>query len=548
VSVTSPADFEKQELLTAMTELSSLNPEQGKAAMMNQVDDAAQRVLKVLRTGDPTRLQEGAYLSQIRFVLDVMEQCKAFRDPQFTRMVRTHFEDIMGGLESLPSRVKSFEAQKKQAAAGGAKTPPPSPSKGSDEAEETPKEKKIEFQYTLAEKICIRSVVQHFDAKLDVLRSTHLYGRHSINDIGIAPLFFYSIDFSIVIEDAIDALMKDNRELMTRRVYNDTDPEADEEKIRAVLREKKRAIIDVVESGFSGWGSSQTEAEKRARRGPKAAAAGKKEKKKGGLFSKLLGKEEKVAPAPKKKGPKPKEAWENVMDLFKEAEVRGELFFPKTFNFSMLTYLSRMQEKAFKAEGERVIQIAEQAQSGPGAKQAVARALEQAFKNSDQTFFELLILNLLYTKNKIGLDEVQNACMGQKLDEARLPLSIPEMGRRPNTYAEQIIKLLKNKADPRTLQNCLEYFFEAILVLHLIKFENDFKNATIYIEHNKESLPKPLQSVVDGILSLSDRVMFARQQARETGEDTARKTKDSIDHTIEKIMTAYKKMYEKMTT
>jgi len=84
------------------------------------------------------------------------------------------------------------------------------------------------------------------------------------------------------------------------------------------------------------------------------------------------------------------------------------------------------------------------------------------------------------------------------------------------------------------------------LVLHLIKYEQDFKNASTYIESKKDTLAKPLQGVVDGVLGLIDRVIFSRQQARETGEDTSRQTKDNIEHTIGKFMTAYTGMYEKM--
>ncbi len=544
-----------------MTELSSLNPGEGKAAMMSQVDRAALRVLKVLREGDPAALQKGIYLNQIKFVLTVMEQCKEFRDGQFTRLVRQHAEDIMAGLEKLPQRVKeeqerkkreTEEARKKAEAeksaerarkiASGAGTG----AKIDDEPEEEQEAKEPDFPYEKAEKICIQSVVRHFDSKLDVLRSVHLYGRHSTVDIGIPPHFLYTIEFSVLIEDAIKALIQSSREILTRRVYNDTDPKADEEAIRKVLRDKQRPLMDVVESGFSGWGTAQTEAAKRAAQSeaPKKSSATKE--KKSGLFSKLLGKEKKAPEPKKKKKVQRREVWEEVMDIFKEAEAKGEIFFPRTFNFSILSYLSQMRENLFKAEVERIIQIAEQAQGGSQAKTAVARGLEQSFKNNDQNFFELLILNLLYTRNAIGLEEVQTACMGQKLDEGRLPLSVPEMGRRPVTYSHQIIKLLKQPAEPRVLKNCLEYFFEAILVLHLIKYEKDFKNATIYLESEKENLPKPMQSVLDGILGLIDRVLFSRQQARETGEDTSRNTRDTIAHTIGKFMTAYQGMFEKM--
>ncbi len=563
VSEEKQANFEKTELTTAMTELSSLNPAEGKAAMMTQVDGAAQRVLKVLREGDPVELQKGEYLTQVKFVLTIMEGCKEFRDGQFTRMVRQHFQDIMDGLENLPKRVKEEEEKKKREAEEAKKKAAEEKAKaaeaadgGDEEYEVGPdgkkkkkkqKPKEPEFPYEVAEKICIQSVVRHFDGKLDVLRSVHKYGRHSTNDIGIPALFLYSIEFSVLIEDAIKALIMDSRDLLTRRVYNETDPKAEEEAIRAVLRDKQKPLLEVVESGFSGWGSSQTAAAKAANQdtsGPKKGAA--KQEKKGGLFSKLLGKEKKEAPAKKAPKKKQKETWEKVMDIFKEAEARGDIFFPKTFNFSILSYLSNMRENLFKGEVDRIIQIAEQAQGGSTAKGAVARALEQSFKNNDQNFFELLILNLLYTKNSIGLDEVQGACMGQKLDEGRLPLSVPEMGRRPITYAHQIVKLLKEKAEPRVLQNCLDYFFEAILVLHLIKYEGDFTKATQVLEGEKANLPKPLQGVIDGILGLIDRVIFARQQARETGEDTTRNTKDNIDHTIGKFMTAYQGMYEKM--
>ncbi|NVK19430.1 MAG: hypothetical protein HWE30_12095 [Methylocystaceae bacterium] len=546
-----PADFEKVELTAAMTELSSLKPDEGKAAMMSQVDGAAQRVLKVLAEGDPDALQKGTFLTQIRFVLTVMEQCKDFRDASFTRLVRQRAEEIMSGLENLPKRSqelkekKKQEAQAKKAAAQKASTPP------QPEEQQKQKPKEPEFPYELAEKICIQSMVRHFDGKLDVLRSVHLYGRHSINDIGIPPLFLYSLEFSVLIEDAIKAVIIDNREVLTRRIYNEIDPNADEEKIRAVLRDKQRALLEVVETGFSGWGAAQTEAAKRAASGagPKKSGGGSggKQAKKGGLFSKLLGKEKKeAAPAPKKTGPKKKEAWEKVIDIFKESEDRGEIFFPKTFNFGILSYLSGMRENLFKAEVERIIQIADQAKQGSNAKGAVARALEQSFKNNDQNFFEMLILNLLYTKNSIGLDEVQGACMGQKLDEGRLPLSVPEMGRRPMAYAHQINKLLKERAEPRVLRNCLDYFFEAILVLHLIKYEKDFTKASQCLEGEKANLPKPLQGITDGILGLIDRVIFSRQQARETGEDTSRNTRDTIQHTLDKFMTAYKGMYEKM--
>ncbi|WP_417783602.1 hypothetical protein [Terasakiella pusilla] len=553
MSDTKPADFEKVELTAAMTELSSLKPEEGKAAMMTQVDGAAQRVLKVLASGNPDALQKGTYLTQIRFVMTVMEQCKDFRDAQFTRLVRQRAEEIMTGLENLPKRSQQLKEQQKRSAEEAKKKRAAAAQKEAAAAapvEEEPTEPK--FEYELAEKICIQTMVRHFDSKLDVLRSVHLYGRHSINDIGIPPLFLYSLEFSVLIEDAIKALIVDSRELMTRRIYNETDPTADEEQIRAVLRNKQRALLEVVESGFNGWGAAQKDAEKRARLGDKAgpkksgAAAAAKPAKKGGLFSKLLGKEKKTAPAPRRTAQKEKEAWEEVIEIFKASEARGEIFFPKTFNFSILSYLSSMRENLFKAEAERIIQIADQAKQDSNSKGAVARALEQSFKNNDQHFFEMLILNLLYTKNSIGLDEVQGACMGQKLDEGRLPLSVPEMGRRPMTYARQINKLLKERAEPRVLQNCLDYFFEAILVLHLIKYEKDFTKAAQCLEGEKANLPKPLQGVMDGILGLIDRVIFARQQARETGEDTSRNTRDMIQHTIGKFITAYSGMYEKM--
>lgn len=560
VSEEKQSDFEKIELMTAMQELASLKPEEGKAAMMSQVDRAALRVLKVLKEGNPDTLQQGTYLQQVKFVLGVMEQCKEFRDGQFTRLVRSHAEDIMVGLEDLPKRSKALKEKKKREAeeakrkaaeaksaakakaiaAGGKATP-------IDKEETVVEETEPDFPYELAEKICIQTVVRHFDAKLDVLRSVHMYGRHSTVDIGIPPHFLYTVEFSVLIEDAIKALIVDSRDILARRVYNDTDPKADEETIRKVLRDKSRPLLDVVESGFAGWGSAQAEAAKRANTGDNDTAKKTTVKeKKGGLFSKLLGKEKKPQAAPKRAKKKEKEAWEEVLEIFKAAEARGEIFFPRTFNFSILSYLSQMREKLFKSEVERIIQIAEQAKGGSSAKGAVARGLEQSFKNNDQNFFEMLILNLLYTKNSIGLDEVQTACMGQKLDEGRLPLSVPEMGRRPNTYATQIIKLLKEPCEPRVLKNCLEYFFEAILVLHLIKYEKDFANASTYLESQKENLAKPLQGVVDGILGLMDRVLFARQQARETGEDTSHNTKDTISHTIGKFITAYEGMYEKM--
>lgn len=278
-----------------MTELSTLNPVEGKAAMMSQVDRAALRVLKVLREGDPVQLQKGTYLQQIKFVMTIMEQCKEFRDGQFTRLVRQHAEDIMVGLESLPKRAKAIQEQKKreaeeakrkaaeaksaakakEIAAGGKASP-------IEKEEIVVEEKEPDFPYELAEKICIQTVVRHFDAKLDVLRSVHLYGRHSTVDIGIAPHFLYTVEFSVLIEDAIRALIMDSRDILSRRVYNDTDPKADEESIRRVLRDKSRPLLDVVESGFAGWGSSQSEAAKRVEQSdtPKKSAA---KEKKGGL-------------------------------------------------------------------------------------------------------------------------------------------------------------------------------------------------------------------------------------------------------------------------
>ncbi|WP_135079655.1 hypothetical protein [Terasakiella sp. SH-1] len=550
-------DFEKIELTAAMTELSSLNPEEGKGAMMAQVDRAALRVLKVLREGNPDKLQSDAtFLAQIKFVMQIMEQCKDFRDGQFTRLVRQHAEDIMTGLEALPKRSKEIKEEKKRKAEEAKRLAEQEESEararkiasGGDGSpiheEEIEIDEEPEFNYELAEKLCIQSVVRHFDSKLDVLRSTHLYGRHSTEDIGIPAHFLYSIEFSVLIEDAVRALVIDSREVLTRRVYNDIDPEADEEAIRVILRDKSKPLLEVVHSGFSGWGSSQTEAAKRAGESDKPKKAATKEKK-GGLFAKLLGKGKKEE-APKKKKKVERETWEDVLDIFKEAQNKGEVFFPKTFNFSILAYLMNLRDNLFKGEGDRIIQIAEQAQGGSSAKGAVARALEQSFKQNDQNFFEMLILNLLYTKNSIGLDEVQSACMGQKLDAGRLPLSVPELGRRPVAYAEQIIKLLKEPAEPRVLKNCLEFFFESILVLHLIKFDKEFKNAVTHFEAEKENLAKPLQGVVDGVLGLIDRVLFARQQARETGEDTTMQTKDTINHTIGKFMTAYENMYEKM--
>lgn len=550
------ASFEETELGAAMQQLSTLKPQEGKAAMMSQVDAAVERVLKVLAEGDPDALQKGTYLTQIRFVLTIMESCKEFRDAAFTKLVRRRVEEIMLGLENLPKRSKELKAQKKQAAAdaknkatnqAGGDTETSTDGKKKKKKKEKPKEP--EFQYELAEKICIQSVVRHFDAKLDCLRSVHLHGRHSTEDIGIAPLFLYTVEFSILIEDAIKALIIDSREILTRRVYNETDPKSDEEKIRVVLRDKQRGLMEVVESGFSGWGSSQKAAEKAAKaaEAPAKKAGPEKKEKKGGLFSKLLGKEKKPTNVAVKKPVKTeKQVWEKVMEGWKEHEAKGEIFFPRTFNFSMLTYLSGLREKLFSSEVQRIIQIAEQAQGGSNAKGAVSRGLEQTFKNNDQNFFEMVILNLLYTKNDIGLEEIQSACMGQKLDEGRLPLSVPEMGRRPNAYAVYIIKLLHKKCEPRHLEVALTCFFEALLILHLMKYEKDFKNASTYIETQKETLPKALQGIVDGILGLMDRVNFSRQQARETGENTTRNTRDTIQHTIGKFMTAYTAMYEKI--
>jgi len=546
--------FEQVELGTAMQELSTLKPQEGKAGMMNQVDGAVERVLKVLAEGDPDLLQKGTYLTQIRFVLTVMESCKEFRDAQFTLLVRRRVEEIMTGLENLPKRSKELKEKKKQDALNAKNKPATA-----DDAEETgtdgkkkkkkpAKPKEPEFPYEVAEKICIQSVVRHYDGKLDCLRSAQQHGRHSTVDIGIAPHFLYTVEFSVLIEDAIKALIMDSREILSRRVYNETDPKADEEKIRVVLRDKQRSLMEVVESGFSGWGSEQKEAEKalkQAENPAKKKAAPAKKEKKGGLFSKLLGKEKKEAPVAKAPVKKEKRTWEKVMDGWKEQEAKGLIFFPRTFNFSMLSYLSGLREKLFTSEVDRIIQIAEQAQGGSTAKGAVSRGLEQTFKNNDQTFFELVILNLLYTKNNIGLDEVQSACMGQKLDENRLPLSVPEMGRRPNAYAVYLIKILSEKCEPRVLEVCLLCFFESLLILHLIKYEKDFKNAATYIESKKETLPKPLQGIVDGVLGLMDRVNFSRQQARETGEDTQRNTNDNIEHTVGKFMTAYNGMYEK---
>lgn len=547
--------IEEIELGAAMRELSSLKPQEGKAAMMNQVDGAVERVLKILAEGDPDALQKGTYLTQIRFVLTIMEQCKEFRDAQFTLLVRRRVEEIMLGLENLPKRSKELKEKKKQDALD-AKNKVEQSNESDETAPNAKKKKKKpakpkepEFPYELAEKISIQSVVRHFDAKLDCLRSTHIHGRHSTEDIGIAPHFLYTVEFSVLIEDAIKALFVDSRDILSRRLYNETDPTADEEKIRSVLRDKQRALMDVVDSGFAGWGSSQREAEKAAKTASAPASkksAPVKKEKKGGLFSKLLGKDKKEAPvAAKKPVKKEKEAWEKVLDGWKEQEAKGIIFFPRTFNFGMLAYLSGLHEKIFSSEVDRINQIAEQAQGGSSSKGAVARGLEQTFKNNDQTFFELVILNLLYTKNKIGLDEVQGACMGQKLDEYRLPLSVPEMGRRPNAYAIYLIKILGEKCEPRVLETCLKCFFESLLILHLIKYEKDFKNAATYIESKKDTLPKPFQGIIDGVLGLMDRVNFSRQQARETGEDTQRNTNDNIEHTIDKFMTAYKGMYEK---
>ncbi len=540
--------------VNAFAQLMNLEPNTDKVTLMAVIDNAVTQILSELANHEAGDLTPDI-LVKVQTALSFLEKCLAFKDQEFSAFARKRAGELENALANTIKRIQAagrkpinVETSTAAQTPSSAQEPEKSkPASAQQEDEPAPAVKKG-FLYEREEKILIDYAYKRLCARLAFLRGDSIVVEKGkavevsgIHEDGVAPLFLLSPRFPEILRQPFVELIREKRDLLSRRVYNHTDSsDSDEEVLRLYREDRYRDIDGIVGLAFDDWAGEI------ARAGIaglpqeiKVLGAKKRDESSGGLGSSLkkvfaFGKKEKKESV---KG-KTQEKETTPIRIHKEwqrLESQGVFNLSQHFSFGLLSYALQLSEKQFETEYECISQIVNQ-QDEPDVGPVVTN-LSRLYKFYDNIFFDLVIVVLFQRKNKFDINMLQAACMSQNFVVDRLPLTMDELRRRPMEHAKYVLSCLNDTTlSPEKLKSALKDYFFVHETVHASKVGKRIQASENLLKRQGDKLKGAAKQIVEEVLTILGEIKNLKKEQEEEGVFLGEEIETTIDEGIERAL------------
>ncbi|WP_417841967.1 hypothetical protein [Terasakiella sp.] len=540
--------------VNAFAQLMNLGPNTDKVTLMAVIDNAVTQILSELANHEAGDLTPDI-LVKVQTALSFLEKCLAFKDQEFSAFARKRAGELENALANTIKRIqaagrKPINVETSTAAQTSPSVSEPEksePASAQQEDEPAPAVKKG-FLYEREEKILIDYAYKRLCARLAFLRGDSIVVEKGkavevsgIHEDGVAPLFLLSPRFPEILRQPFVELIREKRDLLSRRVYNHTDSsDSDEEVLRLYREDRYRDIDGIVGLAFDDWAGEI------ARAGIaglpqeiKVLGAKKRDESSGGLGSSLkkvfaFGKKEKKESV---KG-KTQEKETTPIRIHKEwqrLESQGVFNLSQHFSFGLLSYALQLSEKQFETEYECISQIVNQ-QDEPDVGPVVTN-LSRLYKFYDNIFFDLVIVVLFQRKNKFDINMLQAACMSQNFVVDRLPLTMDELRRRPMEHAKYVLSCLNDTTlSPEKLKSALKDYFFVHETVHASKVGKRIQASENLLKRQGDKLKGAAKQIVEEVLTILGEIKNLKKEQEEEGVFLGEEIQTTIDEGIERAL------------
>lgn len=540
----------------AFARLVSLPPGTDKNTLMDTIDDAVTYVLSQLSNHEKGTLPADL-LHQVQTSLKFLEQCLSFKDAEFSSFAKRRANELQTALENTFSRIEVAKHQKtepKNVQIDPAPTPQaevkPEPKSEVDSKPEEKFDPKA-FPYPREEKILIDYAYDKLCKRLSFLRGDTVAVEKGqgvivsgIHEDGVPPFFLIAPSFPEILRPAFEDLLREKRDLLSRRIYIHTNKDDSEEDTRTLYAETYYRDIDgIVALAFDDWSGEVARAGIEGAGLPqeiRVIGPKKKDEDDGGIGASL----KKVFSFGEKKENKTKSKTKtiNVPDTnpirihkeWKALEAKGVFNLSQHFSYSMISYAIQLNEKQFETEYECIAQIVNQ-QDSPDVGPVITN-LSRLYKFYDNIFFDLVILVLFQRKNKFDINMLQAACMSQNFVVDRLPLTMDELRRRPMEHAKHILATLKDTHETDEIKQALKDYFHVHETIHASKVGKRIQASENLLKRQADKLDGKAKQVLDEVLQIFREVNNLKAQQEEEsiflGEEILEAIADGIDRAM----------------
>lgn len=540
--------------VNAFAQLMNLGANTDKATLMAVIDNAVTQILSELANHEAGDLTPDI-LVKVQTALSFLEKCLAFKDQEFSAFARKRAGELENALANTIKRIQAagrkpinVETSTATQTPSSAQEPAKSEPVSAQQEDEPVKAVKKAFLYEREEKILIDYAYKRLCTRLAFLRGDSTVVEKGkavevsgIHEDGVAPLFLLSPRFPEILRQPFVELIREKRDLLSRRVYNYTDSsDSDEEVLRLYSEDRYRDIDGIVGLAFDDWAGEI------ARAGIaglpqeiKVLGAKKRDESSGGLGSSLkkvfaFGKKEKKESV---KG-KTQEKETTPIRIHKEwqrLESQGVFNLSQHFSFGLLSYALQLSEKQFETEYECISQIVNQ-QDEPDVGPVVTN-LSRLYKFYDNIFFDLVIVVLFQRKNKFDINMLQAACMSQNFVVDRLPLTMDELRRRPMEHAKYVLSCLNDTTlSPEKLKPALKDYFFVHETVHASKVGKRIQASENLLKRQGDKLKGAAKQIVEEVLTILGEIKNLKKEQEEEGVFLGEEIQTTIDEGIERAL------------
>ncbi|WP_188660322.1 hypothetical protein [Terasakiella brassicae] len=543
--------------VNAFAQLMNLGPNTDKVTLMAVIDNAVTQILSELANHEAGDLTPDI-LVKVQTALSFLEKCLAFKDQEFSAFARKRAGELENALANTIKRIqaagrKPIEVERQTETEGPAQAPqavsepeknePPSALLS---APDKPVSKK--FAYEREEKILIDYAYNRLCKRLAFLRGDSTVVEKGkaveisgIHEDGVPPLFLLSPRFPEILRQPFVELIREKRDLLSRRVYSHTDSSDNDEEVLRLYREDRYRDIDgIVGLAFDDWAGEI------ARAGIaglpqeiKVFGAKKRDESSGGLGSSLkkvfaFGKKDKKESV-KAKAQQKETTPIRVHKEWQRLESQGVFNLSQHFSFGLLSYALQLSEKQFETEYECISQIVNQ-QEKPDVGPVVTN-LSRLYKFYDNIFFDLVIVVLFQRKNKFDINMLQAACMSQNFVVDRLPLTMDELRRRPMEHAKYVLSCLNDTTlSPEKLKPALKDYFFVHETVHASKVGKRIQASENLLKRQGDKLKGAAKQIVEEVLTILGEIKNLKKEQEEEGVFLGEEIQTTIDEGIERAL------------
>ncbi|NVJ91516.1 MAG: hypothetical protein HWE34_07645 [Methylocystaceae bacterium] len=539
----------------AFARLVSLPPGTDKNILIKTIDEAVTFVLSQLSNHEKGTLPADL-LVQVQTSLKFLEQCLSFKDAEFSSFAKRRANELQTALENTFARIEaakrqSSEPQKVQT------DPAPAPQKEikpetKPEDDSKPKEKNDPktFPYLREEKILIDYAYDKLCKRLSFLRGDTMVvekGRgvmvSGIHEDGVPPFFLIAPTFPDILRPAFEDLLREKRDLLSRRIYIHTHKDHSEEETRTLYAETYYRDIDgIVALAFDDWSGEVARAGIEGAGLPqeiRVIGPKKKNEDDGGIGASLkkvfsFGETKEKKKEKRKTIDVPDTNPIRIHKEWKALETKGVFNLSQHFSYSMISYAIQLNEKQFETEYECIAQIVNQ-QTTPDVGPVITN-LSRLYKFYDNIFFDLVILVLFQRKNKFDINMLQAACMSQNFVVDRLPLTMDELRRRPMEHAKHILATLKDTNKTDEIKQALKDYFHVHETIHASKVGKRIQASQNLLKRQAGKLDGKAKQVLDEVLQIFREINNLKAQQEEEsiflGDEILEAIAEGIDRAI----------------